>query len=164
VQQGLIPFNPIERRLLEVVEESTKNVLEQAKIKGVEITVGISDNLTVFAESYMLQCIIRNLVSNALKFTRKGGIITISASVGEDKKVVVAIKDTGIGMSKDLVDKLFQLHVQTGRPGTDGEPSTGLGLVLCKEFIEKNGGKLWVESEVGKGSNFYFSIPLNVSV
>ncbi|MCX6221183.1 MAG: ATP-binding protein [Bacteroidia bacterium] len=161
MQQGQIPFNPIGVQLLTVVEESITIILEQAKIKGVEITVGISDDLSVLAENYMLQTVIRNLVSNALKFTHKGGKVTISASAGEDKNVVVAINDTGIGMSRDMVDNLFQLHVQTGRPGTDGEPSSGLGLVLCKEFIEKNGGKLWVESEVGRGSTFYFTIPLN---
>ena len=107
------------------------------------------------------QTIIRNLVSNALKFTHKGGKVTISASTGEDNHVVVAIKDTGIGMSSEMAANLFRLDVQTGRPGTDDESSSGLGLLLCKEFVEKHGGKILVESEEGKGSTFSFSIPGN---
>jgi len=75
------------------------------------------------------------------------------------KNIEIAIRDTGIGMSQTMVDNLFRIDIKTSREGTDGEPSTGLGLILCKEFIEKHGGKIWVESEVGKGSTFYFTLP-----
>jgi len=85
----------------------------------------------------------------------------MSAITGDDNHVVVAIKDTGIGMSSEMVDNLFRLDVQTGRRGTNGESSSGLGLLLCKEFIENSGGKIWVESEEGKGSTFSFTIPDN---
>jgi PAS domain S-box-containing protein len=161
MQQGSTPFNPIGMQLLTVVDESIAVVLDQAKIKGIDITVDISADLSIFADNNMLQTIIRNLVSNALKFTYKGGKVTISASTGDDNKVVVAIKDTGIGMSSEMVDTLFRLDVQNGRPGTDGEACSGLGLLLCKEFVEKHGCQIWMESEVEKGSTFYFSIPLN---
>jgi signal transduction histidine kinase len=114
----------------------------------------------------MLQTVIRNLVSNAVKFTPNGGKISLSAKTTGNKSVEIAIKDTGIGMNSAMVDNLFRLDVRTNRPGTEGEPSTGLGLLLCKEFIEKHGGKIWVESEeenlpTGKagGTTFYFTIP-----
>jgi signal transduction histidine kinase len=159
MQQGLIPFNPIGVQLLAVVNESIALLFEQAKIKGVDITVDISADISVFADINMLQTIIRNLVSNALKFTHKGGKVTISASTGDDSKVAVAIQDTGIGLSREMVDNLFRLDVQTSRPGTDGESSSGLGLLLCKEFVEKHGDKISVKSKEGKGSTFSFTIP-----
>ena len=160
-QQGLIPFNPRVIRLLPIVDESIAIILEQAKIKKIEIGRSVPDDLTVFADSNMLQTIIRNLVSNALKFTPKGGKVTLSAKLAVDNFVEIAISDTGIGMSQEIVEQLFRLDIQTSRRGTEGEPSTGLGLLLCKEFIEKNGGKIWVESEEGVGSTFYFTILLN---
>ena len=106
----------------------------------------------------MLQSVIRNLFSNAVKYTQEGGQISISGKIDDNKSIEISIKDSGIGMSKDVVSNLFRLDVQTGRKGTEGEASTGLGLLLCKEFIEKHNGNLWVESEEGKGSTFYFTI------
>lgn len=161
IQQGLIPFNPIVVRLLPIADESIAMVFDQAKIKGIEITRSIPNDLAVFADYNMLQTIIRNLVSNAVKFTTKGGKVMLSAKPAGDNFVVIAIKDTGIGMRQEIVEQLFRFDVQTGREGTEGEPSTGLGLLLCKEFVGKHGGKIWVESEEGVGSTFYFTIPLN---
>ena len=100
-----------------------------------------------------------NLVFNAVKFTPKGGSVTIVAKPISDGWVEVSIKDTGIGMNKSIVDNLFRLDEQTNRKGTEGEPSSGLGLIICKDFIEKHGGKLWVESEVDRGSTFSFTLP-----
>ena len=161
IQQGLIPFNPKVVELLPIINESIALVLESAKSKGIEIAYDIPDDLAVFADSNILQTVIRNLVSNAVKFTPKGGKISVSAKATSDKGVQISIKDTGIGMSPKMVDNLFRLDVQTNRKGTEGEHSTGLGLLLCKEFVEKHGGKLWVESEEGKGSTFAFSLPIN---
>jgi hypothetical protein len=115
--------------------------------------------MVVYADIYILQAVIRNLVSNAVKFTRKGGKINVSAKALDDFSVEISVMDTGIGMSPKMVDNLFKLDVQTNRKGTDGELSTGLGLLLCKEFVEKHGGKIWVESEEGIGSSFHFTIP-----
>ncbi len=159
IQQGLIPFNPEVLELLPILDESIAIILEPAKNKGIEIVCDIPDDLVSFADRYMLQTVIRNLVSNAVKFTPKGGKVTLSAKTNRDKNVEISIKDTGIGMNKAMTDQLFRIDVQTNRVGTDGESSTGLGLILCKEFIEKHGGKIWVESEVGKGSMFYFTLP-----
>ena len=159
MQQGLIPFEPEVVELLLIVDECIAIVLETIKSKGIEIAYDIPYDIKVFADSNILQSVIRNLISNAVKFTPKGGKISLSAKTYTDKCVEIAIKDSGIGMSRAMVDHLFRLDVQTNREGTEGEPSTGLGLLLCKEFIEKHGGKIWVESKEGKGSIFYFTIP-----
>ncbi|MEI6089146.1 MAG: PAS domain S-box protein [bacterium] len=156
MQQGLIPFNPEVVKLLPIIDDSTATIIEPAKSKGIGINYDIPLDVVVFADRNMIQTIIRNLVSNAVKFTPKGGQITISAKYSDDQSVEISIKDTGIGMSPKILNNLFLSDVNTNRKGTEGELSTGLGLMLCKEFIEKHGGKLCVESEVGKGSNFYF--------
>jgi signal transduction histidine kinase len=126
--------------------------------KEITIKLQIAEDLTVFADEYMLVCIIRNLVSNAVKFTPKGGIITISAKPDSENQVMIAVEDTGVGMSINIIDQLFNLAVNTNRKGTEGEPTSGLGLILCKELIEKHGGKLSIESQEGKGSTFSFSV------
>ncbi|MBV5314045.1 MAG: PAS domain-containing sensor histidine kinase [Prolixibacteraceae bacterium] len=159
MQQGVIPFNPETVRLLPFADESITMILEPAKVKGIEINCTIPDDLVVFADTNLLQTIIRNLVSNAVKFTHKGGKVNLSAKIANDSNIEISVHDTGIGMSQVLLDNLFKLDVNTSRLGTNGEPSSGLGLLLCKEFIEKHGAQIWVESEVGKGSTFYFTLP-----
>ncbi|MEI6437094.1 MAG: HAMP domain-containing sensor histidine kinase, partial [Bacteroidota bacterium] len=160
IQQGLIPFNPELVQLLPVVNESIAIALEPAKIKGIDITCNIPEDLMVFTDRNILQTVIRNLVSNAVKFTPKGGKIQLFSKVTDDNNILFSIKDSGIGMSHEMVDNLFRLDVQTNRKGTEGEPSTGLGLIICKDFIEKHGGKIFAESEVGKGSTFIFTLPM----
>ena len=161
MQQGLIPLNQEAIKLLPIFDESVAVMLESAKNKDIEITYDIPDSIEIFADRNILQTVIRNLVSNAVKFTRKRGKICISAKVHSDKNIKICIKDTGIGMDSTMVNNLFRLDVQTNRNGTEGEPSTGLGLLLCKEFVEKVGGKIWVESEVEKGTTFFLIIPLS---
>lgn len=161
MQQGAIPFKPELLQLRQVVEECITTAMEPAKNKGIEIVTDIPDDLKVFADSNIIQTIIRNLVSNAMKYTHRGGKINLVAKSNLDNSVEVAVKDTGIGMNRKIVENLFRLDVKTSRKGTEGEPSTGLGLLLCKEFIEKHGGKILVESEEGKGSIFYFTVPAN---
>jgi len=160
IQRGLVHFEPGLLVLRQIVEESLIGIREPAQNKGIEITYDIPDNLKVFADSNILQTIIRNLVSNAMKFTPKGGKISVSAKTTGDKGVEISVKDTGIGMKPEMIDNLFRLDVKTNREGTEGEPSSGLGLLLCKEFVEKHGGKIWVESEVGKGSTFHFTLQI----
>jgi CheY-like chemotaxis protein len=145
--------------LLPIVDETILMMVEPAKRKGIEISSDISADTVVYADNYMLQSVIQNLVSNAVKFTRKGGKINVLAKAIDDFGVEILVNDTGIGMSPKMVDNLFKLDVQTNRKGTEGELSTGLGLLLCKEFVEKHGGKIWVESEDGKASSFHFTIP-----
>ncbi len=102
---------------------------------------------------------LRNLASNAMKFTPHGGRVTITAKSIPSEWVEISVKDTGIGMSIEMVENLFQIEINTSRKGTESEPSSGLGLILCKDFVEKHGGKLWVESEINMGSTFHFTLP-----
>jgi len=164
IEQGLIPFNPNMLHLQSVVTESMAMSIEPAKKKGIGLSYAVPDAIEIFADVNMLQVIIRNLVSNAVKYTPSGGKIYFAARVGSDKRVEISVQDSGIGMSADLIGSLFQLNVKTNRKGTAGEPSTGLGLIICKEFIEKHGGELQVESEVDKGSTFRFFIPYNTAM
>ncbi|NEW85107.1 MAG: PAS domain-containing protein [Mariniphaga sp.] len=161
MQQGLILLKKEHLALHLIVEEGAAPLLEAAKNKEIGMFCNIPNEIVIFADSNMLQTVIRNLVSNAVKFTPHGGKINITAIVAADKSVKIAIKDSGIGMSPSMVDHLFRLDVKTNRDGTEGEPSTGLGLLLCKEFVEKHDGKLNVESVEGNGSTFYFTIPCN---
>ena len=159
MQQGLIPFDPVVIQLDSVVSESVEMLMESFKNKGIELTFDIPVDTMVIADINMLQTVIRNLVSNAVKFTPKGGRISLSAKTSDYNSIEISIKDSGIGMSTEMVNNLFRLNVQNNRQGTDGEPSSGLGLLLCKEFIEKLGGKIGVESEEGIGSIFHFTLP-----
>ncbi|GEM_PF-520933 len=159
IQKGTIPFSPEAIQLKPVIDESIAVAFATAQNKGIEINCTIHEGVEVFADSNMLQTVIRNLVSNALKFTPKGGEVSVSAKVAGDKSVEISVRDSGIGMNQTMIDNLFRPDVRTNRKGTDDEPSTGLGLLLCKEFVEKNNGKLWVKSEVNHGSTFHFTLP-----
>jgi len=134
-------------------------VFETARNKEIEITYDIPVDLMVYADINMFQTIVRNLVSNAIKFTPHSGNINLKARVNADKSIKISIKDTGIGMTPDIIEHLFQLDGKTSRKGTHGEPSSGLGLLLCKDFITRHGGKIWVESAEGKGTTFYLTFP-----
>ena len=159
IQQGAFPFNPEIIQLGIVVRSSIDMICETAKSKDIEIATDIADGLLVFVDINMIQTVIRNLVLNAVKFTPRGGKITLLAKVATGNNIEISINDNGIGMNPAMIENLFRIDVHTNRKGTEGEPSTGLGLLLCKEFTEKNGGKIWVESEEGIGSTFYFTLP-----
>ena len=159
LQRGLTTLDTTSFLLLPNVSSSLDLVRESAHKKEIEININIPENLVVYADEKMLDSILRNLSSNAIKFTPKGGKITITAKDSHEGWIEISMKDTGIGMTKEMIDTLFKMDVNTNRKGTEGEPSTGLGLILCKEFVEKQGGRLWVESEVEKGSTFYFTLP-----
>jgi len=163
MQRGLTAFAPSTFLLMPKISESMIIVNDAADKKGILVNYKIPAELTVFADQNMLAVILRNLVTNAVKFTPKGGIILISAKSIPGNFVEISVRDTGIGMSKALIDDLFRLDVNTGRKGTAGEYSTGLGLMICKDFIEKNGGKLFIESDEGKGSDFKFTVPMNAA-
>ncbi len=159
MQRGLVSFEPQLFLLKPKITESMVLIMEAADKKEIAIKYDIHEDLSVFADANMLEGIIRNLVSNAVKFTNKGGVVNVSAKSIPDNSVEISIKDSGIGMNKDITDNLFRLDIDTSRKGTEDESSTGLGLIICKDFIEKHGGKLRVESEEGNGSIFTFSIP-----
>ena len=159
MQQGHTAFKPQVSRLEKLVTESAKLLFEVGRRKDISVTVDIDKDQEVFADKNMFQSVIRNLVSNAIKFTPKGGKVIITTGLTENKSSLITVKDSGIGMNSEMVSNLFRLNVNSSRPGTEGENSTGLGLLLCKEFVERHGGEIWVESEVGNGSSFCFTIP-----
>jgi PAS domain S-box-containing protein len=159
MQQGVISFYPESSILLNGIVPIIELVRDTADKKMIRIVYDIPEDLRVSADAQMFKSLMSNLVFNAVKFTPKGGSVTIVAKPISDGWVEVSIKDTGIGMNKSIVDNLFRLDEQTNRKGTEGEPSSGLGLIICKDFIEKHGGKLWVESEVDRGSTFSFTLP-----
>jgi signal transduction histidine kinase len=142
-----------------IINSSVDHVKQQASSKNLAISVDSPGQVKVFADENMFRSVIRNLLSNALKYTPKGGAISILVSPAENNSVVIAVRDTGIGMPQKIVENLFRIDINTNRRGTEGESSNGLGLLLCKEFTEKNGGKIRAESEVGKGSVFSFTVP-----
>jgi len=158
LRRGALDFVPEKFDLKKKVEECVDVLSESARKKRIATTISIPDGLEVFADNHMFDSVIRNLISNAIKFTQLGGNVSVTTEYSNDHSIIVNVIDSGIGMPPDLKSKLFLLNEKTNRNGTEGELSTGLGLLLCKEFIEKNGGKIWVESEVGKGSVFSFTV------
>ncbi len=161
LQRGLTHFNQEIIHLLPVIKETISLISDTAQNKGIELSYNIPENINVFADINILQTVIRNLISNAVKFTPAGGKISLSAKITQNKKIEISIKDSGIGMSPAIVEDLFRLDSGTNRIGSGGEPGTGLGLIICKDFIENQSGKLWVESEEKKGSVFHFTLPMN---
>lgn len=139
--------------------KNTLNLLSPiAKTKSIELKKIINDDLIINGDVNLLTTVLRNLVSNALKYTPNGGSVTVSSEI-KDKEILISVRDTGVGMSKKILDGLFKVESTSSMPGTNDETGTGLGLILCKEFVEFHNGKIWVESAVGKGSTFFYTIP-----
>jgi PAS domain S-box-containing protein len=159
LRRGGMDFVPEKLNLKKNLSDCIKVLSESARKKRIQIEVVVSNELEVLADNHMLEAVFLNLISNAIKFTNPGGKVKVSAGYDNAHNVEVKISDSGIGMSTELKDRLFQINEKISRPGTEGELSSGLGLLLCKEFIEKHNGKLWVESTVGQGSTFTFSLP-----
>ena len=158
LRRGGMDFVPEMLNLKEKIGDCIDVLSESARKKSIQVTFSIPDEMEVFADNHMFDTVIRNLISNAIKFTPVGGNISVTSDYNSDHSIVVKVNDSGIGMTPELINKLFLISEKTSRPGTEGEMSTGLGLLLVKEFIEKHGGKIWVESEVGNGSTFSFTI------
>ena len=160
LQRGVTSFNAESFVLKPKITEFLALYLETARQKEIEIYHDIPDDLKVLADMHMVETIIRNLVSNAVKFTPRKGKVFISAKPTGHDLAEISVKDTGIGMDRYTIDNIFRLDAHVNRKGTEGERSTGLGLIICKDFIERHNGKLGIESEVNNGSTFYFSLAL----
>jgi signal transduction histidine kinase len=158
LRRGLAEFHPVETELKRVVMCGLDPVFESARRKNIELEIDVDESVCIVCDERMTETVFRNLVSNALKYTNKNGKVIVSASPGSEAEVLVSVSDNGIGMSQEIVDRLFLLSEQVNRKGTEGESSSGLGLIICKEFIESQGGKLWVESKEGQGSTFKFTL------
>ncbi len=157
-QTGKMPFTPEKINLASLTEETLAFFADTARNKSISITTKMDDPAIVFADRKMLSSVLYNLVSNAIKFTHPGGTIIIECK-NSDKETLISVGDSGIGISEDMLVDLFNIDKNLGRQGTEGEPSTGLGLQLCKEFVEQHSGKIRVESTEGKGTSFYVSLP-----
>ena len=152
-------FTPAKIKLGEYVKKVFDTLNESAAIKTINLHHEIHENTSVFADGKMLLSILQNIVSNALKHTGTGGNVTITTKHTEDK-IIVEIKDTGIGMSKEMREKLFTPQLNSLSKEREKDKGAGIGLLLVKGFLEKNGGEIWVESVVDEGSSFYFTLPV----
>lgn len=159
LKRDRIKFAPEMLHVKKQVKTSLDALHESVVRKEIAIFIPIPDDLKVFADQQMFHTIIRNLVSNAVKFTPRGGRIDVTARCCADHCIEICVRDSGVGIPAEIKNKLFHLPEKITRTGTDGEAGTGLGISLCKEFVEKHGGRIWVESEVGEGSSFFMTFP-----
>ncbi len=152
-------FTPTKIELSEYVKKVFDALKETASINTINLHHEIEENANVFADGKMLLSVLQNIVSNAIKHSHKGGKITATAKKSEGK-MIVEIKDTGVGMSKEIQSKLFTPQISSLALAREENKGAGIGLLLVKGFLEKNGGEIWVESIEGEGSSFYFTLPL----
>lgn len=157
LQAGKIEFKPKQFYLTEIIDNLLILLKANYIAKNIEITTKLNPDLQLYADKNMIEIIMQNLLSNAIKFTHKGGCIEISASKHSDFAEIVVL-DNGVGIPADKKDKLFKIESNYSSYGTERERGTGLGLILCKDFVEQHNGKIWVESEENKWSKFSFTI------
>lgn len=159
IQQGVMTYHPQALDMNTIILQNIALFESHAHQKRITIDNAVDKGTTIYADYHMVDAVVRNLISNALKFTNPGGQIGISATL-HPHSATISVTDTGIGIAQEHIPKLFRIDKIYRRKGTAREPGTGLGLILCKEFVEKNGGTIWVESDVDKGSTFRFTLPL----
>ena len=161
-QSGKLTIEPQKIVFNDICNEIINNLKENTDTKAIKIICFEPQTTILTADLNMFKTILRNLVSNAIKFTNKNGQINIYTEINQENATII-VSDNGIGINKDTCVKLWDLSQQYITTGTAGEKGTGFGLLLCKEFVENHGGKIWVESELGKGSDFKFTLPFNKS-
>jgi len=157
-QSGRIDWSPAPLEVSAVVDDVLDLVRSTADRKGIGTGSTVDAGTLAYADRSMVATVLRNLLSNAVKFTPRGGRVSVSSQLDGDK-VAVTVADTGVGMTDGEVQKLFRLDTHMSRPGTEQEGGNGLGLILCREFVEKHGGQIWVSSSPGEGSRFTFTLP-----
>jgi PAS domain S-box-containing protein len=161
-QTGRMQFKPENFDLVELVGENMMLFDLIAAQKAISISKVLPNELIIFADKQMISTILRNLISNAIKFTKEGGEVKISAKK-RTKEILISVSDNGIGLAPERLEKIFRIDKSNSTPGTNNEKGTGLGLILCKEFVENHSGKIWAESEEGKGSTFYLTLFCNAN-
>ncbi|MBW8323640.1 MAG: HAMP domain-containing histidine kinase [Prolixibacteraceae bacterium] len=159
MQNGTMKYVPTEVKIDELVSDTMIIMVPIAKKKEIRIDWVIESTLVAILDYNMISSVLQNLITNAIKFTQKGGQIVVKSFI-DSNYLNFIVSDTGIGISEKHMDELFRLDKSTSSRGTNDEVGTGLGLIICKEFIEKHKGKIWVESVLGEGSRFCFSIPV----
>ncbi|MFA6980221.1 MAG: PAS domain S-box protein [Ignavibacteriaceae bacterium] len=163
MQKGTISFTPGEILLSDIVSSSISTINQRASQKGIKIINEVPGTQKVYADEKMINTVLRNFLSNAVKFTKRDGRVIVRSKKIDNEMIEVSVQDTGVGMLEKDVLRLFKMEEKVSSAGTEGEPSTGLGLLLCKEFVEKNRGKVWAESIKGEGSTFYFTVPDSIA-
>ncbi|MBK6962877.1 MAG: PAS domain S-box protein [Bacteroidales bacterium] len=157
-QTGRLVCSPEYVDIVALIHEVMDLMNETARQKSITLSMELPRNLLAYADKTMVSTIIRNLVSNAIKFTNTGGEVTVKVERNQSD-LMISVRDTGVGIKPEAMGKLFRIEESISTKGTGNEKGTGLGLILCKEFVENHGGKIWAESEDGKGSKFSFTIP-----
>ena len=158
-QLNKIEFNPRELKLRDVIQNSTKGLIQSADNKQINIVFELNDKILVMADLNMVQTIVRNLLSNAIKFTHRGGSVIIKSEIASMNRASVSVIDNGVGIEKSALSKIFDITNTLHTSGTENEMSTGLGLILVKDFIEKNNGTITIDSQKGKGTVVSFTLP-----
>ena len=161
IQTGRIEHKPAKVKLNKLVDECLILLMGSAKEKGIDLSSDIGKGLIVRADENMIRSVVQNVVSNAIKFTKSGGKVVI-ASKKIDEFIEMSVTDTGVGIEEEDLLKLFRIDEHYTTMGTAEEKGSGLGLILCKEFMEKNGGKISIESEIGRGTTVRFTVPVVV--
>ena len=159
MQRGKFEFQPEDVDLPSVAEKVIDLLKANASKKRIKLESLIIQNSPMMTDRTMITSILQNLLSNAIKFTNQGGLVRVAGEQFADH-MLMSVTDNGIGMDAETIADLFKIENESSTLGTEGERGTGLGLLLCKEMIEKHGGKIWVESELGKGTTFYFTLPI----
>lgn len=162
-QTNKLLFEPSKINLHNIVQMCIDDNENQSQFKDIDVINDIPELYHIVADENLLKTVLRNLINNAVKFTHRNGMISIGCNKDKDA-VEVYVKDTGIGMSKNEKQNIFKIDTVNSKPGTEKEKGSGLGLILCKEFVEKHGGTIWVESEPNRGSTFKFTIPKIINV
>lgn len=157
-QTGAIEIIPEKLGLAAMAQENINLLNQQAQVKNIQLSSTIPDTLFVHAHPLSVKTVIRNLISNAIKFTNPGGSVTLGAQPS-GAEVIVTITDTGVGIPPEVVNNLFRIDKKHSTIGTAQEKGTGLGLILCADFVSRNGGKIWVKSKPGTGTTFFFTLP-----
>jgi len=157
-QSGRMEFNPQAFSFLDITNDVVNSVSSQAKPKNIQINVFETERIHVTADLNAYRTVVRNLISNAIKFSFKDGLISVFA-MQKQTEIIVTVSDSGVGIEKNNISKIWDISSHYSTRGTANEQGTGFGLILCKELIEKHGGQIWVESNVGKGSDFKFTLP-----
>nr|MDA3853845.1 HAMP domain-containing sensor histidine kinase [Bacteroidales bacterium] len=161
-QTGRSICNPEKANLMDIVDEIFTMSSASSNVKNIALNYTPTIDVDLYTDVDMLKTILRNLISNAIKYTHTNGEITISA-LQRQNDIEITVSDNGVGMSDELRNNLFEIETNITTVGTANEKGSGLGLVLCKEFVEKLGGNIWGESEEGNGSDFKFTLPLDIN-
>lgn len=162
LQTGRMEFHPVQMNAFNTAENSISLLASNAEQKNIKIINKLDKDTYIYADENMMQSVFNNLLTNAIKFTNRNGEINITSDKCEDM-ICFSVKDNGVGMDAKQKTLLFEMNKSFTTPGTTNEKGSGLGMILCKDFIEKHGGKIWVESSVGNGSEFFFTVPASVN-